>query len=96
MDNITRTPEVNRVLRGHAFYPPKPLRRRIPGLYATEGTSCGEKTIYVRYFASWGEWLIAELDCACGYFTAQAARARPSGARPKPRATRSTNPPPLP
>lgn len=66
MDSITRPPEINRPLRGHAFYPPKKILRRIPALYATDGTPLEAKTIYIRYFAAWGDWLIAELDWSTG------------------------------
>lgn len=66
MDSITRTPELNRSLRGHAFYPPQKIRHRIPALYTTDDTPAEEKTIYAHYFAAWGDWLIAELDWSTG------------------------------
>ncbi|GAA1895161.1 hypothetical protein [Streptantibioticus ferralitis] len=57
-----RLPEVHRDLRGHEFYPPAGQMAKIPPLYATEDVPSKDKIMHVRYFASWGEWYVAELD----------------------------------
>lgn len=66
MDITTRTPELYRTLRGHAFYPTAAQLTQIPALYATEDTPLEHKTLHLHYFASWGDWYVAELDPATG------------------------------
>lgn len=54
--------ETQRQRRGHAFLPPKAILRRIPALFATEGTTPFDKTIWAHYFAGGSDYYIAELD----------------------------------
>jgi hypothetical protein len=62
----TLTPELRRPERGHAFYPPKDALAAIPALYETDGVPAEHKTIHAHYFASWGDWYVAEFDPATG------------------------------
>ncbi|WP_199550319.1 hypothetical protein [Streptomyces sp. N35] len=57
-----RLPEINRQIRGHAFYPPAKTLKAIPALYATEDTPMPDKTVHLHYFATWGDIWITEIN----------------------------------
>lgn len=57
-------PEINRELRGHAFYPTDTQREVIPSLYETEDVPLRDKVAHARYFVrnGFGEWYVFELE----------------------------------
>ncbi|MFJ4988681.1 hypothetical protein ACIP9H_33390 [Streptomyces sp. NPDC088732] len=63
---VTRTPEVRREERGHAFYLPEAALAAVPVLYATDDIPAEHTTIHAHYFAAWGDWYVAEFDPATG------------------------------
>lgn len=63
----TRPAETQRDRRGHNFYPPKSVLKKIPALYATDGTTpLAEKTIHLHYFGGPYDAWIAEFDPETG------------------------------
>ena len=58
--------EINRVRRGHTFYPSPKSLEAIPGLYETDEVEAKDKTIHLHYFTGGSDWLIAEFDPATG------------------------------
>lgn len=54
-------PEVNRRRRGHAFYPPKDVARKVPPLGGAEDQ--GEDAVaHMHYFSPSGDWYVTEWD----------------------------------
>lgn len=53
-------PELNRVARGHYFYPTE----SIPDLYATEDTPLDDKIVHAHYYVigGTGDWFLMELE----------------------------------
>lgn len=58
--------ETQRRTRGHRFYPPKAEQKRIPALYATEGTPLAEKTVHQHYFTGGFDFYVTEWDPQTG------------------------------
>lgn len=57
--------EVNRKRRGHAFYPPKSVAKKVPALGATDEQ--GEDALVVlHYFVGGCDWYITEADLETG------------------------------
>ena len=63
-EDQSTTPERYRDERGHAFYPPASMVRKIPPLYATDGTPLAERVIWLHYFAGACDWWLVEYDPA--------------------------------
>jgi hypothetical protein len=60
--------EVNRRLRGHGFMPPVAELRKLPRIYAQDGTPDPDKTCYLHYFAAGTDIWVVEggpVDDAC-------------------------------
>lgn len=58
--------ETQKRRRGHRFYPPKAVQRKIPALYGTEQVPTGEKVAHVHYFTPSRDIYVVELDPATG------------------------------
>jgi len=59
--------ETQRRRRGHNFYPPQALRRKVPPLYGTEEVKAADKTVWIHYFGwSNADWYITEVDWKTG------------------------------
>lgn len=59
-------PETQRQRRGHAFWPDRADRAKMPALYATERTPTEQKMVWVKYFAGGFTWWIVEADWTTG------------------------------
>lgn len=62
----TRPTELWREERGHDFYPTPGELAKIPGLWATVLEPHEHRLVCLRYFSSWGEWYVVEVDGASG------------------------------
>lgn len=58
--------DTQRRVRGHAFLPPAVVRRRTPGLGATETTPCPDKLVLAHYFTGGWDWYVVEADWTTG------------------------------
>lgn len=58
--------EVNKRRRGHRFYPPQAVARKIPALYATENHPLTHRVAHVHYFTPSRDIYIIELDPESG------------------------------
>ncbi len=64
-DILTTDPtleEVNRVRRGHRFYPTAAELAAIPRFYETEDTETAEKVLHLHYFGGSCDWWLTEYD----------------------------------
>ena len=57
--------ELNRKRRGHAFYPPKAVAKKIPALGKTDGEG-DDAVVHLHYFSGAADWYITELDVESG------------------------------
>ncbi|GLW34471.1 hypothetical protein [Actinoplanes regularis] len=55
-------PETQRRRRGHAFYPPAGLVKKIPALYATEAMPDADRIIHLHYFGGPADFWVVEYD----------------------------------
>jgi hypothetical protein len=53
--------ETQRASRGHRFWPPAAVLRRIPGIRETEPVPTGDKMLHAKYFSGRLTWFVAEL-----------------------------------
>ena len=54
--------EVNRVRRGHRFYPTAAELVAVPRIYETDDTDLAEKVLHLHYFGGACDWWLAEYD----------------------------------
>ena len=54
--------EVNRVRRGHRFYPSPAQLVKVPRTYATDEIALADKVIHLHYFGGACDWWLAEYD----------------------------------
>ncbi|MFE2271445.1 DUF4262 domain-containing protein [Streptomyces lavendulae] len=62
----TRPPDLWREERSHDFYPAPEVLAGLPGLWATVLEPHEHRVVGLRYFSSWGEWYVVEVDAASG------------------------------
>ena len=56
-------PETQRRLRGHKFYPPQAVLKKIPKLYSTAvGADPMDLVVHVHYFGGPADWYVLEYD----------------------------------
>ncbi|MCX4554209.1 DUF2958 domain-containing protein [Streptomyces sp. NBC_01500] len=58
--------EINRVRRGHDFYPAPSVLATIPALYADEDVALQDRMMHLHYFAPVGDWYVSELNPGTG------------------------------
>ena len=66
MTSTTGITETQRKRRGHIFVPPADIRKKTPGLYATEATPLADKILHVKWFCGSFTWYAAEVDWTTG------------------------------
>src|SRR5580704_14134701 len=54
--------ETERRRRGHRFLPTQDVLRKMPKLYATDGTPAEEKTIFAHFFSAGTDHYVAEME----------------------------------
>lgn len=59
LNSMNTFPELNRKLRGHAFYEGLD---KLPALYSTEDIDAPDKTVLAHYFVGGCDWWIVEFD----------------------------------